>query len=141
MEWFAYAARRKFIQRGLLGTVTITRTIGVTTVEVELDITEDDLGVTPSNDDDTSSEAGTENELSSMETKAVSAMDKMLNILAKRAYGSWRDVEFRENATLSRSVTIGVVGPLFKVGLEFGITLCATVPTLIAYAEAAGIRR
>lgn len=134
------SARRKYLERGITGYIYIARTIGIVTIDVTVEVTEEDVTAyqaeqrASSATDDTESEAG-DPEFSTFERKAVSAMDSMFRHLSKKAYHGWRRVDFAERASLSRSVSIGFISPIFKFGFDLYIMFNASIPTLIAHYE------
>ena len=99
--------RNQFIARGYVGSITMSRESFLTGQEYSIDVGEGDTPVT-----DPPFAYENENDAS---TVLVKITEKLLNNLQKRAH-SWRNVPYRDNASITLSSSIPL-GP-FTIGIE-----------------------
>lgn len=114
------AARNKYIERGLVGTITISRLSGVVTTEAECEVSADDLH-------DEESE-----EYSMYDKKAIDLMEVVIKNLEQRSV-AWQSTEFKDSMTITRGASMGFYLPFFiTVGFSIDIQLSATIASLLA---------
>jgi hypothetical protein len=125
LKQLLYFARKKYIDRGLEGSITIGSTLTFYTHSIVCNVKKGDAAAAP--DDVALAE-----DISTTNAHTISAMDGVLSILERRARG-YRKSAFRDDVTLSSGlhVTIPFIG-MASVSLTF----TATVKSLLASIDA-----
>lgn len=116
------AARNKYIERGITGTISLTRQRGIVTHSLSCEVSEEDL---PERADDDLGDLGR------MDMKMISMFGTLLNQLEKAAK-AWEGHPYAHKATIGRSSELGFYLPIFiTTGFRIEIALEADVSSLV----------
>ena len=111
--------RNKFIERRLVGSISISISHGIKTSIVDCDVNAESAL--------SAEEAGEESETFK---SGISGVDGALNLLERGANTTWAGVDFIDDITLTTDLSFGLsFGPL---GMSVAISLSATAPSLVA---------
>jgi hypothetical protein len=113
------AARKKFVKRGITGSVSIFLLRGITSSTITTRIDDDDVADTD------------EDDMSVLDTKLISLYDQLLNSL-ERAAKAWESNPHAQKSTIARGSSIGFYLPFFiSVGFTIQVTFEVDVSSLI----------
>ena len=116
------AARNKYIERGITGTISLTRQRGIVTHSLSCEVSEEDL---PEKADDDMGDLGR------MDLKMISMFGTLLNQLEKSAK-AWEGHPYAHKTTIGRSSELGFYLPIFiSAGFRMEIALEADVSSLV----------
>lgn len=118
-------ARRKFMDRGIDGSILVSLNIGTSTRSVECDMSssnKDEIILEESNRIEEDVE-----ELSRLEKLASTTMDYILNSLERRAT-KWKNIDYYKDLTLTNEQSLQM--PFFRI-LGITVSFSATVESLI----------
>jgi hypothetical protein len=116
------AARNKFIERRITGTITLSRLHGIVTHSLACEVTEDDIPQAVDED---------LGDLGRLDKKMISVFDALINRLEK-ASKAWENHPYGDKVTITRSSELGFYLPVFlTVGFRIEICLEANVQSLV----------
>lgn len=120
------SARNKYIERGITGTISLTRQRGIVTHCLSCEVTEEDIP----EDEDT--DLG---DLGRMDKKMISLFDGLLNRLEKAAK-AWEGHPYAHKVSIGRSSELGFYLPVFiSAGFRIEIALEANALSLVKSRE------
>lgn len=123
-------SRRRFMERGLIGTIEVSASIGIFTSTISCDITAS-TETTEDKAKEDESHATTKEEIANlkmMERITLSYLDGVMVLLEGRAK-AYKTLPFADDVSLSNGVYIA--DPIFG-SISFAITLTATVASILA---------
>ena len=146
--------RRKFMERGLVGSVELSRLSGVIVSTVAVEVSQEEAeeflavrrdrararagagaggtGAAAEEEGIYDDEDVLDEDLKYFDKKAMSAVSPLLDSLVSRSK-AWLACDFAHNIVLSRGTTFGFYLPLFfNVGFSIDITFTASVTSLLA---------
>jgi hypothetical protein len=121
-------ARRKFMDRGIDGSILVSLNIGTSTRSVECEMKSSNKEELSKEELDASNRIEEDiEELSRIEKLASSSMDFILNSLEKRAI-KWKNIAYYKDLTLTNEQSLQM--PFFRI-LGITVSFSATVESLI----------
>jgi hypothetical protein len=118
--------RNKLIARKLVGKIFVHRLSGIVVTKMTCFVEENDIAT------DDSEEFDPFEEVSGNFKRAITMTDAVLNSLERRSR-AWDGVDFADNVTLTRGVTLGVSDPFVGfIGFSWTFEITCTVKSLLA---------
>lgn len=131
-------ARRRFMERELIGSVDISMSVGIFTSSISCDIPaatetvtgdEETTRKSTGDDDNVASTVEEKEKLKTMEKIVLSYLDGVLKLLEKRA-SAYKTLPFSDDVSLTNGVYIS--DPIFG-SVSFAISLTATVASILSH--------